>query len=241
MAFVGGYNIGDLYRLQWRDTHLRIEGPAAGRLGQTFLDFWNRHVPKEQRITDLVMTRGLQPRLLYRLNDARRFLFPIRDMYVEAIDGAERRVWITNAYFIPDRVMRAALISAAERGVDVQVLMPKISNHLIADWLSRGFYAGLLRHKVRLCTYLDAMNHAKTMTVDGVWSTVGTANLDRLSQVGNYEINMEIYDQTFAQQMEQLFRIDKSNAEELTAEQWSRRSWLAKIGERILAPLRPLF
>jgi cardiolipin synthase len=162
-------------------------------------------------------------------------------MYVDAIDRAEHRVWITNAYFIPDSAMRAALVNAARRGVDVQVLLPWNSNHVTADWLGRGFYTRLLAHGIRIFCYQKAMNHSKTMTVDGAWSTVGTANLDRLSSIGNYEINLEVHDEAFAAQMERLFEIDKLNAFALTESVWEARPWFAKTGERILAPLRPLF
>lgn len=239
LAFVGGYNIGDLYRTQWRDTHVRVRGPLAARLGQDFIDFWNRHAGEAERI-GWALRRGAQPRIHYRTNDARRLLFPIRDMYVDAIERAEHRVWITTAYFIPGRVLRQALAGAAKRGLDVQVLVPWTSNHVSADWLARGFFSSLLQSGVHICAYQDAMNHAKTMTVDGVWSTVGTANLDRLSQVGNYEINVEVYDEAFAAQMEQLFAIDRSNSREIDLATWRRRPWYAKIGEIILAPLRPL-
>jgi cardiolipin synthase len=240
IAFLGGYNIGDEFALQWRDTHVRVEGPEAARLGQAFIDFWNRHTPSSEQIT-WMLRRGMQARLVHRTNDARRLLFPIRDMYVDAIDRAEKRVWITNAYFIPDSAMRAALCNAAARGVDVQVLLPWTSNHVTADWLGRGFYSQLLRGNVRIFGYRRAMNHAKTMTVDGIWSTIGTANLDRLSQIGNYEVNLEIFDVQFAHQMERLFEIDRSNTFEITLDWWVARPWYAKIGERILAPLRPLF
>ena len=84
------------------------------------------------------------------------------------------------------------------------------------------------------------MLHAKTCTIDGQWSTVGTANLDRLSSVGNYEINAEIYSQALAQQMEALFKCDTTNAWELTPDQWLKRPWYAVLGERILSPLRIL-
>jgi cardiolipin synthase len=240
IAFLGGYNIGDEFARQWRDTHVRVQGPEAARLGQAYIDFWNRHTPEGKHI-DWNLRRGVQPRLLHRTNDARRLLFPIRDMYVDAIDRAEKRVWITNAYFIPDSAMRIALCHAATRGVDVQVLLPWTSNHVTADWLGRGFYAQLLASKVRIFGYQRAMNHAKTMTVDGGWSTVGTANLDRLSQIGNYEVNLEVFDEQFARQMERLFEIDRTNTFEITLDWWMARPWYAKIGERILAPLRPLF
>ena len=93
---------------------------------------------------------------------------------------------------------------------------------------------------MRIFGYQDAMIHAKTCTVDGVWSTVGTANLDRLSSVGNFEINAVIYDDRFARQMETLFAADKTNAFELTAEKWLRRPWYVKLSERVLEPLRYL-
>jgi len=240
VAFLGGYNIGDLYRLRWRDTHVRVRGPEAARLGQDFLDFWNRHQGPLKDVPG-AFRRGTQPRMIHRTNDARRLLFPIRDMYVDAIDRSEHRVWITNAYFIPDGTMESALIGAAQRGVDVRVLVPFASNHLAADWLGRGFYARLLEHGIRIFCYMEAMIHAKTMTIDGEWSTVGTANLDRLSQIGNYEINLEVYDQAFAAQMERLFDLDRSNAVELTPSAWGQRPFYAKIGELVLAPLRPLF
>ena len=240
VAFVGGYNIGDLYQREWRDTHVRVRGTEAARLGQAFIDFWNRQSEEVAPIA-WQLGRGLDPRLHHRTNDAKRLLFPIRDMYVDIIDRSQQRVLITNAYFIPDRALRQALCNAATRGVDVQVLLPYASNHVTADWLGRGFYTELLRRKVRIFCYRGAMNHAKTMTVDGQWSTVGTANLDRLSQLGNYEVNLEIYDRPFASQMERLFAVDKTSAFELSLHAWVDRPWYAKIGERILAPLRPLF
>ncbi len=239
IAFVGGYNIGELYRTQWRDTHLRVRGPLAARLGQEFIDFWNRQAKAGERIP-WTLRRGAQPRVHYRTNDVRRLLFPIRDMYVDAIERAEHSAWITTAYFIPGRLVRMALTNAARRGVDVQVLVPWTSNHVSADWMARGFFSSLMQAGVHIYAYQDAMNHAKTMTVDGTWSTVGTANLDRLSQVGNYEINVEVYDEAFATQMEQLFEIDRSNSKAVDLATWKRRPWYAKIGEAILAPLRPL-
>jgi cardiolipin synthase len=86
--------------------------------------------------------------------------------------------------------------------------------------------------------YQKAMVHAKTCTIDGQWSTIGTANLDRLSSIGNYEINVEIYDSRFADQMEQLFDSDKTNALEITRERWQRRTPFMRLTERALGPLR---
>jgi len=167
-------------------------------------------------------------------------VYPIRYSYLEAIDRASERIWLTHAYLIPDDDLTLALLEAADRGVDVRVIVPAESNHIVADWLSRGFYRLLLSHGVRLFLYQGAMVHAKTATIDGVWSTIGTANLDRMSLMGNYEINIEITDTDVAAEMQEIFTMDAGNCVELTLEQWQHRSLAAKVSETVLAPLRPL-
>ena len=104
----------------------------------------------------------------------------------------------------------------------MRIIIPAESNHVVADWVSRGFYGILLRGGVRLFLYQDAMVHAKTATIDGQWSTIGTANIDRLSLHGNYEINAEIYNEAVAQQMETIFEVDSSNTVEMTWETLAR-------------------
>jgi cardiolipin synthase A/B len=237
-AFIGGFNLGSLYETTWRDTHLRMNGPAAAHLAQSFIDFWNQHTPKKDHITRHY-PRHFDPLINIRGTSAMRLTFPIRDMYIEAIDKAERSIQLSNAYFVPDRVLLDALNAAAQRGVDVQILVPWVSNHVIVDWLTRGYFAVCLKAGIRIFGYRN-MLHAKTCTIDGEWSTIGTANLDRLSSVGNYEINVEVYSNKLANQMEELFKCDISNSLELTLEQWLKRPWYAILGERILSPLRAL-
>ena len=122
----------------------------------------------------------------------------------------------------------------------MQLLLPEHSNHVTADWLGRRHYRQLLEAGVRIFRYRHIMIHSKTATVDGLWSTIGSANIDRLSLLGNYEINLEVYSRRFAAQMERMFELDKTNATELTLEEWERRSLPAKIAERTLATLSPL-
>lgn len=238
IGFIGGYNLGSLYATEWRDTHLRIEGQAAADLAQSFIDFWNLHDKARRRITRHY-PRCFDPLINVRETNALSLTFPIRDMYIAAITRAERHILLTDAYFVPDRVLLDALKSAAGRGVDVRILLPWTSNHIIADWLARGNFTDCLRAGVRVFGYRH-MLHAKTCTIDGQWSTIGTANLDRLSSVGNYEINVEVYSEPVARQMEELFELDLSNSFELTLETWKRRSWFMKLSERALAPLRLL-
>jgi cardiolipin synthase len=238
-GFIGGYNLGTLYATEWRDTHLRIEGPAAAQLAQSFVDFWNRMAGPRRQL-QYTYRRRFNPLISLHSNNAMRLTFPIRDMYLEAIDRAEKCIRLTNAYFVPDHILLGALKEAAMRGVDVQVLVPWTSNHIVADWAARGYFTECLQSGIRLFGYRNAMIHAKTCTIDSQWSTIGTANLDRLSSVGNYEINLEIYSRELAEEMEAIFESDKRNAEEILLEKWSQRPRYQKISEVILTPLRLL-
>jgi cardiolipin synthase len=239
VAFIGGYNIGTLYETQWRDTHLRISGPSAANLAQAFVDFWNRYGPDKDPIQRRYK-RHINPAITVRSNDARRLSFPIRDAYLAGIDSAEDRICLTSAYFIPDKCLLTALNAAAARGVEVQVLVPWISNHIVADWASHAYFSECLRAGVRIFCYEAAMIHAKTCTIDGEVTTIGTANIDRLSSVGNFEINVVLFSQALAEQLQHVFESDKSHAFELTQEQWSTRPWYVKASEQIIKPLRLL-
>jgi cardiolipin synthase A/B len=238
VGFIGGYNLGAVYATRWRDTHLRIQGQAAADLAQSFVDFWNLHNQPSRRI-QRHYARCFDPLINARETNAMRLTFPIRDMYIEAINRAEQHILLTDAYFVPDRVLLGEMKDAAARGVDTRVLIPWTSNHIIVDWLTRGFLTECLKAGIRVFGYRH-MLHAKTCTIDGQWSTIGTANLDRLSSVGNYEINVEVYSEKLAQQMEELFEQDISNAFELTLDWWLNRSWYMKLSERLLTPLRLL-
>lgn len=240
IGFIGGYNIGAAYATEWRDTHVQVSGAGAWDLQNAFIDFWNMHCGDSLPMLRDEGARIWESRIRVHRNVPRMLVFPIRAMYLEAIDRAQHHIYFTHAYFIPDRAIRRGLLAAAERGVDVRILLPETSNHVVADWLARGFYSTLLAGGVKLLLYQNAMVHAKTATIDGKWSTIGTANLDRLSLAGNYEINVEFYDDALANQMEEIFAKDSTNTHELTLEGWSQRPLVAKFSETVLAPLRPL-
>jgi cardiolipin synthase len=237
LSFIGGYNIGSIYATEWRDTHLGLRGPAAAELARSFVAFWNRFCPAKEKISQRYHLR-VDSRITVSQNEAMRLSFPIRDLYIAAIDEAEQFIFLTTAYFVPDRMLLEALKAAARRGVDVRVLVPWVSNHVVVDWIAHSYFTDCLQGGVRIFGYRYTMLHAKTCTVDGQWSTVGTCNLDRLSLVGNYEINVGIYSAEFARQMSALFAEDTAERFELTLEQWKSRPWYNKVSERILAPLR---
>jgi cardiolipin synthase len=244
VGFVGGYNVGAAYATEWRDTHIRITGPGVWDLKRAFADFWNlnrrRRFGTSERPLLLETASTWEPRIRFHRNVPRLWMFPIRTMYLEAIARASRNVWITTAYFLPDRDLVEALTAAAHRGVDVRLLIPAKSNHVVADWISRGFFSELLDAGVKVLRYRDAMVHAKTATIDGTWSTVGTANIDRLSLTGNYEINVEVIDPALAASLEDVFRVDESNCLELTRGEWEARDIYRRFTEFVLNPLRPL-
>lgn len=239
-GFVGGYNIGSRYARTWRDTHLRVRGPQAWELENAFVDFWNRTRREDQPLLPDTGSRSWDGRVRAAQNAPHRLLFPVRGLYLDAIDRAQSHVYLTQGYFIPDREILDTLVASARRGVDVRILLPERSNHVIADWVSRSYWSELLEAGVRLFLYQSSMVHAKTATVDGRWTTIGSANIDRLSLIGNFEVNLEVYDADLAAIMEEVFDTDLLGARELTLEQWERRGGLARGVERLMRPLRPL-
>lgn len=241
IGFVGGYNIGNLYATEWRDTHLRIVGPNVWELRRTFADFWNRHRHPTDAPSIPPTGPGLwEPRIRAVNNVPASLSFPIRALYLNAINRASERIFITMGYFIPDRQILEGLEEASRRGVDVRVLLPERSNHVVADWLAHGFFAEMLDAGITVLLYETAMVHAKTATIDGQWTTIGSANIDRLSFTGNYEVNVEIFNPDLARAMERIFAIDSESCRVLTAEEWEERPVAARLSESILVPLRPL-
>lgn len=240
IGFVGGYNIGDTYTTNmWRDTHVRIVGPGVWELEDAFVTFWNYAQRWRIRL------RSLPPRgakawnnpIQVLVNDPKRLLFPVRGLYINALNKAEDSVYITSAYFMPDKVIQKALIEAARRGVKVKVLVPEKSNHIIADWVSQAYLRDLLKNGVELWLYKDVMIHAKTAVVDGRWCTIGTANIDRLSMTGNFEINLSVANRKLAKHMEVIFQADLTNSKQITWEEWQQRSLFVRLIEGILGPL----
>lgn len=238
-GFIGGYNIGSLYATEWRDTHVRIVGPAAFELGHAFAQVWNHLAAKRPELSPENPVHW-NSRILAINNIPADLVYPIRGVYLDAISRAQHHILLTTAYFIPDQRILAGLIEAVRRGVDVQIIVPENSNHILADWLSRGFYSSLLREGITVLRYRDAMIHAKTATIDGQWSIVGTANIDRLSLRFNYETNLEIQDEGFAADMEHIFATDRDNSTRVELEEWSNRHPAARFAEAVLVPLRPL-
>ena len=152
---------------------------------------------------------------------------------ISAISHAERRVHLTIAYFAPDAQLLKALADAARRGVDVVLVLPSYSDSGAIFNLGRSYYTQMLRSGVKIYELRGAVMHAKTVCIDGVWSTIGSTNLDWRSFLHNDEINAVILGRGFAAQMEAMFAADIGESERITPGQWRHRSWMFRLKERL--------
>jgi len=244
VGFTGGINVGKEYLGldpeigRWRDTHLRIEGPAVLSLQQTFLHDWllatdetlddERYFPAGPPAGDcLVQIIDSGPDQTWA---------SVEFYYAQAIALACERVWITNPYFIPSQLIESALTLAALRGVDVRVLLPKKSDSRVVTLASHSYYAPLLHAGVAIFEYARGFVHAKTMVVDDWVATVGSANMDMRSFKLNFEINAFIFGPRLCEDLARQFTVDLQAATPVTRE-WDRRMGLARRLVRGIARL----
>ena len=151
---------------------------------------------------------------------------------ISAIEHAETQVLITNAYFVPDPRLRAALEAAARRGVDVRLLLPDKTDSVLVYHASRSYFHALLAAGVRIYKREGEFLHAKTVVVDGIWSTIGSTNLDWRSFTDNQEINAVVLGQGFGGQMQAMYFKDLEASKEITPALWRQRSPLTRLKQR---------
>jgi len=249
VAFVGGINISGVYSAgstverkrrdgdaaPWRDTHVRIAGPLVADLEKLFIAHWNRHAACA--IQRPLESRHLAPAGHHRAAvascDAGRRRNPFYRALLKAIDAAQQRVYLTTAYFVPTRRLLRALAAAARRGIDVRLVLPGHSDAWAPLHAGRSHYGRLLAAGVRVFERQGALLHAKTTVIDGVWATVGSANLDWRSLVHNAECNAIVLDADFGGEMEAVFLHDVAASREITLEDWKRRGWLRRVQEAL--------
>lgn len=248
IAFIGGVNISSVYSnragaergaadpmTRWRDTHLRIEGPVVASLQRLFLNHWHassKVAAQSGMYFPATETVGKQ-KIAVAACAAGRRRNPFYRALLGAIDGAQGSVNLTVAYFVPTRRLRRALKRAARRGVDVRLALPGVSDSWAPLAAGRARYGSMLRAGVRIYERHNAMLHAKTVVVDGVWATVGSSNLDWRSLLHNAEANVILVDQDVGGQFESLFAQDLKESKELTLDGWLKRGWSARVSEWI--------
>jgi cardiolipin synthase A/B len=165
---------------------------------------------------------------------------PIYVTFISAITNSETSVYITDAYFAPDHQMLHALERAARRGIDVRLLLPSQSDEPLIVSAARSHYHALLKAGVKIYEWQGEMLHAKTATVDGVWSTVGSSNLDWWSIARNNEINAIVLSHVFADEMGAMFRNDLENSQQIELESWRNRSLRERLNETIAGVVEPM-
>jgi cardiolipin synthase A/B len=250
VAFTGGINVSSVYsrgsasrarapadekerkKSGWRDTQIEVRGPAVGEFQRLFADSWGKQsCPAAHRLDAAKPpARGDKVvRVIGSTPDESRNLIYIE--LLSAIDHAESSVYITMAYFVPDRQTLDALTNAARRGVDVRLILPGFSDFSVVFHAGRSHYRRLLEAGVRIFERRDALLHAKTVVIDGVWSMVGSANMDWRSFVHNDEVNAVVLGSGFAAEMKAMFDRDLAAATPVTLEQWAHRGLATRLQE----------
>jgi cardiolipin synthase len=213
-----------------------IYGPAIQGLRSVFESNWHEHAGEEAKAGIEFPTPERAGNALVATlmaDGGNRVVSPIARAYQEAFDKANEAIWITQAYFVPDEVFLSALTRAAGRGVDVRLIVPGVSDSGMVLNASRYFYARLLAAGIQLCENRESFVHAKTAVIDGIWSTVGSSNLDMRSFVHNDEINVVIFGAAFARQMEKQFHQDLKNCVAIDPAQWAQRPVTGKVKEQL--------
>ncbi len=249
VAFTGGMNVGDEYlglnrdRGYWRDAHLRVEGPAALQLQQVFAEDW--YFATGEALTDLALypDPGSPGDVVAQVvtggptgpNN------PTRLVMFEAIGQARGSIHLTTGYFVPPLELAAALQAAALRGVRVRLMVPGRSSYLWTIYAGRSYYESLLAAGAEIYEYRRGALHSKTLTVDGRWSLVGSANLDSRSLMLNFEAGLAIDDARIAAQLESQFETDVGDSLAVDATTWAERPGWRALAENSFRMFAPVF
>jgi cardiolipin synthase len=231
VGFTGGVGISDLWDgdadspEHYRDTHYRVEGPVVAQMQAAFLDNWMKTravVLHGEEYFPKLEERGTRHCQMFK-SSPMEGSESARLMYLLAIAAAERSIRVGNAYFIPDDLTTRTLIEAVERGVSVEVLLPGPNqDSLLVRAASRHRWGPLLKGGVKIFEYQPTMYHCKCMVIDGVWTSVGSANFDNRSFRINDEANLNVVGREFAEEEERRFEEDKRQSVEVTYPQWRR-------------------
>lgn len=248
-AFTGGINIsadyskGSLFRssgkqakqkddVGWRDTHIKIEGPAVHAFQWLFVRQWatqdRTDLPEAEYFPQQVIAGDKVVRVLASDPGGQ---FEIFKAYSLAIQEAKKSIHLTSAYFVPDRQTIDSLIAAAKRGVDVKIVLPGVSDSGLVFHASHSLYDELLSNGIKIYHLKLAVLHAKTAVIDGTWSTVGSTNIDMRSFLHNSELNVVVLGAAFGNEMEKAFQEDMRDSKQITLADWRNRPFTDRMKE----------
>ena len=246
IGYIGGMNIADRYIsggkfATWRDTHLRLEGPAVAALQYSFAVDW--HFMGKGQIAEAAGCQPIDRPKMYAqlLTSGPSSQWPnIAFMFHQAIASARKRVYIQTPYFLPTDALLKALITAALAHVDVRVMIPAKSDSRLLDFASASYVSECLRAGVKFFFYTGGMLHSKCIIIDDEFTSVGSTNFDFRSFEHNFEANLFIYSQQFNEQMRAIFRADMEQSHRVILSKWRKRSIKRRAIESVVRLLSPI-
>lgn len=250
IGYIGGFNVGDEYLGKkkefgyWRDTHLRLEGSTVHSLQNRFFIDWNQasaNYPMEYAenyFPAMDIDTGSPMQIV--ASGPLEIQEDIKNGYLKMIHHARESIYLQTPYFIPDRSIMDALRTAALGGVDVQIMIPHLADHIFVHSATLSFARELLQDGVKVYSYKNGFLHAKTLVVDQKAYSVGSANMDIRSFALNFELNAFVYDAQSAGEMAELFFQDKQLSVQLTEETFAAQSWVDKVKQDIAKLVSPI-
>lgn len=249
-GFVGGINIADKYidglpfLGPWIDTHLKLEGEAVAALDRVFVSDWDfvsgEELPADTSLTHFNKT-GNRCLVQVASSGPDTDWATIMQVYFAAIATARLSIYLTSPYFSPDESMLTALKTAALSGVDVRVIFPEKADSIITNWNTRSYIEELLDAGIRVFLYEKGFIHSKYLLVDGVFSSVGSPNVDVRSFDLDFEVTALVYDESFAASLGKVFSDDLKNCREIIKDQWETRRRRDKYRESLARIFGPLY
>ena len=250
VGFTGGTGVGEEWTGDaqdpdhWRETHVRVEGPAVRDLTGGFQENWaeaTQRILTGPHLPELTSFHGGIDVQVTR-SSATKGSTDIEELFYCAIAGARSRLWITTAFFVPPDTFVEALCASAGRGVDVQILVngPNIDKEIVRRAGQRS-YGRLLACGVRIFEYQQTMLHAKTLLIDGAWASVGSNNFSNRSLALNSELSFSLSDERLVAELEQHFRGDLKVSDEFDLARWNSRPRRKRVVEGMTALVRDQF
>jgi cardiolipin synthase A/B len=248
IGFTGGMNISNVHTDElsssyWRDTHLRLTGVAVWPLQRIFFEDWYFATEELVEVTNATVPppREDGAHLVQIVaSGPDESSFALHKVFFAAIGQATERVWLTTPYFVPDESLLTSLVTAALRGVDVRVIVPKRGDSRLLDLAARSYFPDLLEGRVRVLEYEPRFVHAKTIVCDRDLAIVSTANFDNRSFRLNFEVGVLLFGAQANAQLADMFERDSKSSRELVVSDLARVPFTRRLGEasaRLLSPL----
>jgi cardiolipin synthase A/B len=228
---------------RWRETDVRVEGPVVEHLQGAFAENWLEATgvvlggedvfPRPQPVKGRAFAQVVR-------SSPSGGSYGLYTTLLLAISSARRTIYLTNPYFLPDATILDALVQATNRKVKVVILLPGRIDHQIVRQAGKRHFGPLLEAGIEIFEFQPALLHAKTLVIDGVWSTIGSSNLDNRSFALNDELNLVVYDREVASRLERVFADDLARSRRVTYEAWQRRPIKDRLIELLVLPIRDL-